>query len=99
MLAKGKKLKLSRARIRARTKRKILPNLLKRPQTLLSLSPSKLLIQGLPRHKLRILVFVVYLFFMFIVFVASFVKEMYHTFAINEVMFILLHKSLQVVEN
>ena len=46
-----------------------------------------------------ILVFVVYLFFMFIVFVASFVKEMYHTFAINEVMFILLHKSLQVVEN
>ena len=36
---------------------------------------------------------------MFIVFVASFVKEMYHTFAINEDMFLLLHKSLQVVEN
>ena len=44
MLAKGKELKLSRVRIRARIKRKILPNLLKMPQTLLSLSPSKLLI-------------------------------------------------------
>ena len=72
MLAKGKKLKLSRARIRVRTKREILPNLLRKPQTLLSLSPNKLLIQGLPRHKLRILVFVVYLFFMFTVFVSSF---------------------------
>ena len=43
ILAKGRKLKLSRARIRARKKRRILPNLLRRPQKLLSLSPSKLL--------------------------------------------------------
>ena len=59
MLAKGKKLKLSKARIRARTRIRARG----RPQTPLSLSPSKLLIQGLPRHKFRILVFVVYLFF------------------------------------
>ena len=87
MLANGKKLKLPRARIRARG----------RPQTPLSLSPSKLLIQGLPRHKLRVLVFVVYLFFMFIIFVSSFfffIKEMYHTFAINEDMFLLLNLNL-----
>ena len=59
MLVKGKKLKLPRARIRVRTRIRARG----RPQTPLSLSPSKLLIQGLPRHKLRILIFVVYLFF------------------------------------
>ena len=84
MLVKGKKLKLPRARIRAK----------RRPQTPLSLSPSKLLIQGLRRHMLRILVFVVYLFFLCFLFLYHlFVKEMYHTFAINEDMFLLLHKS------
>ena len=90
MLAKGKKLKLPKARIKARTKIKARG----RPQTPLSLSPSKLLIQGLPRHKLRILVFVVYLFFLCLLFLYHlFVKEMYHTFAINEDMFLLLQKS------
>ena len=77
---KGKELKLPRAR--------------GRPQTPLSLSPSKLLIQGLPRHMLRILVFVVYLFLLCSLFLYHlFVKEMYHTFTINEDMFLLLHKS------
>ena len=71
MLAKGKMLKLPRAKIRvkARTRAKA------EPQTPLSLNPSKLLIQGFPSHKLRILVFVVFLFlffFMFTVFVFSF---------------------------
>ena len=58
-----KRLKLSRAR----TKR-TLPNPLRRPQTLLSLSPSKILTQGFPRQKLRhrILSFVVYLFFHYV---------------------------------
>ena len=83
MLAKGKKLKLPRARIRARI----------RPQTLLSLSPSKLLIQGLSRHKLRILVFVIYLllfFFCLLFLYLLFIKEMYHTFIINKDMPLLL---------
>ena len=79
MLAKGKKLKLPRARIRARIRVRARA----RPQTPLSLSPSKLLIKGLPRHKLRILVFVAYLFSLFTVSVFFFVKEMYHTFIIN----------------
>ena len=67
ILAKEKRLKLSRARIRARTKR-FLPTPPRRPQTLLSLNPSKLLTQGLPRQKLRlrILSFVVYLFFCYV---------------------------------
>ena len=68
VLAKGKKLKLPRARIRARIRVRART----RPQTPLSFSPSKLLIKGLPRHKLRILVFVVYLFSLFTVFVSSF---------------------------
>ena len=52
MLAKGKKLKLPRARIRTTIRVKA------RLQTPPSLSPSKLLTQGLPRHKLRTLVLV-----------------------------------------
>ena len=59
MLAKGKKLKLPRARIRTKIRVKA------RPQTPLSLSPSKLLIQELPRHKLRTLVLVGHLFSLF----------------------------------
>ena len=43
ILAKERRLKLSRARIKARTKRRILPTPPRRPQTLLSLNPSKLL--------------------------------------------------------
>ena len=88
MLAKGKKLKLPRVRTRARIRIRA------RSQTPLSLGLNKLLIQGLPRHKLRILVFVMYLFFLCFLFLYHpFVKEMYHTFAINEDMFLLLHKS------
>ena len=59
ILAKGKKLKLPRARIRTKIRVKA------RPQTPLSLSPSKLLIQELPRHQLRTLVLVVHLFSLF----------------------------------
>ena len=59
MLAKGKKLKLPRARIRTKIRVKA------RPQTPLFLSPSKLLIQEHPRHKLRTLVLVVHLFSLF----------------------------------
>ena len=60
ILAKEKRLKLSRVRIRARTKKRILPNLPRMHQTLLSLSPSKLLTQGLPRQRLRLGVFIFY---------------------------------------
>ena len=69
MLAKGKKLMLPMARIRAR----IMVRARARPQTPLSLSPSKLLIKGLPSYKLRILVFVVYLFSLFTVSVSFFI--------------------------
>ena len=59
MLAKGKKLKLPRARIRTKIRVKA------RLQTPPSLSPSKLLTQGLPRHKLRTLVLIIHLFSLF----------------------------------
>ena len=58
MLAKGKKFRLPRARIRTKIRVKA------RLQTPSSLSPSKLLTQGLPRHKLRTLVLVVNFFFL-----------------------------------
>ena len=64
-----------------------------RPQTPLFLSPSKLLIQELPRHKLRTLVLVVHLFSLFTAFVFFFIKEMYFTLIINENMPLLLYKS------
>ena len=67
MLAKGKKLKLPRARIRTMIRVKA------RPQTPLFLSPSKLLIQKLLRHKLRTLVLVVYLFSLFTVSVCIYI--------------------------
>ena len=66
MLAKEKKLKLPRARTRARTRVRA------RPQTPLSLSPNKLLIQGLQRQKFRAIVFVIYLFSLFTVSVLFF---------------------------
>ena len=85
MLVKGKKLKLPRAKIREKARTRVKAG----PQTPLSFSSCKLLIQGLPSHKLKILVFVVFLFFfifylclLFLYFL--FVKEMYHTFVINE---------------
>ena len=78
MLAKGKKLKLPRARIRTKIRVKV------RPQTPLFLSPSKLLIQELARHKLRTLVLVVHLLSLFTASVFFFVKETYFTLIINE---------------
>ena len=87
MLAKGKKLKLPRARTRTTIREKVR---LQRPP---SLSPSKLLTQKLPRQKLRILVLVVHLFSLFTVFVFVFVKDMYFTLIINEDMPLLLYKS------
>ena len=75
MLAKGKKLKLLRARTRVTTREKA------RLQTPSSLSPSKLLNEKLPRQKLRTLVSLVHLYGFF------FLKEknMYFTLIINEV--------------
>ena len=87
MLAKGKKLKLPRARIRTKIRVKAMP------QTPLFLNPSKLLIQQLPRHKLRTLVLVVHLFSLFTASVFFFIKEMYFTLIINENMPLLLYKS------
>ena len=82
LLAKGKKLKLLRARTRTTTREKA------RLQTPPSLSPSKLLNQKLPRQKLRTLVLLVHLFSLFTVFVCFFFffKDMYFTLIINEVM-------------
>ena len=93
MLAKGKKLKLPRARIR--TKIRVKAGL----QTPPSLNPSKLLTQELPRHKLRTLVLVVHLFSLFTISVYFFffffflVKDMYFTLIINENMPLLLYES------
>ena len=88
MLAKGKNLKLPRARTKTTIREKA------RLQTSLSLSPSKLLTQKFPRQKLRILVLVVHLFSLFIVFVYIYIfKDMYFTLIINEDMPLLLYKS------
>ena len=57
---KGKEAELSRARIRAKTKRRTPPTPPRRPQTLLSLNPSKLLTQKLPRLNLRLGFFFIY---------------------------------------
>ena len=51
MLAKERRLKLSRARIKVKIRRKILLIPQRKPQILLSLSPTKLLTQGSPRRK------------------------------------------------
>ena len=54
MLAKEKRLKLSRARIKVRIRRKILLIPQRKLQILLSLSSAKLLTQGSPRRKPRL---------------------------------------------
>ena len=94
MLAKGKKLKTPRARIRTKIRVKA------RLQTSPSLSPSKLLTQELSRPKLRTLVLVVHFFFFFfcllflyIYIYIFFFKDMYFTLIINENMPLLLYKS------
>ena len=78
-----------RARIRTKIRVKA------RLQTPPSLSPSKLLTQGLPRHMLRTLVLVVNLFSLFnvSVFFFFFLRNMYFTLIINENIFLLLYKS------
>ena len=62
----GKEVEAPQGKNKSKTKAKT------RPWTPLSLCPNKLLIQGLPRHKFRALVFVIYLFSLFTVFVSSF---------------------------
>ena len=84
MLAKGKKLKLPRARIRTKIRVKA------RLQTPPSLSPSKLLTQELPRHKLRTLVLVVKFFFS--LFNLSVQETCTSLLIINENIFLLLYK-------
>ena len=69
MLAKGKKLKLPRARTRTTIREKA------RLQTPPSLSPSKLLTQKLLSQKLRTLVLVVHLFSLFTIFVYIFLLK------------------------
>ena len=63
MVAKEKRLKLLRARIKIRIRRKILLIPQKKPQILLLLSSAKLLTQWSPRQKLRLGDF--YYFYMF----------------------------------
>ena len=72
MMAKGKKLKLLRARKRTKIREKA------RPQIPPSLSPSKLLTQKLPRQKLRTLVLLIHLFSLFTAFVCFFFRHIFH---------------------
>ena len=93
MLAKEKRLKLSRARIKVRIRRKILLIPQRKPQILLSLSSAKLLTQGSPRRKLRLGGFTIFVCFLLFCLLFLF-KEMYHTFfIINEDIFLLFHTS------
>ena len=63
MVVKERRLKLSRARIKVRIRRKILLIPQRKSQILLSLSPAKLLTQRSPKRKLRLGGF--YYFYMF----------------------------------
>ena len=78
VLAKGKKLRLPRARTKTRIRVKA------RLQMLPFLSPSKLLTPKLPRQKLRTLVLALRLFSLFTVFVYIYFKDLYFVFIINE---------------
>ena len=93
MVAKEKRLKLLRTRIKIRRRRKILLILQRKPQTQLLLSLAKLLTQWSPRQKLRLGDF--YCFCMLYVTVL-FSKECitYYFFIINEDTFPLFHTSL-----
>ena len=97
MMAKERRLKLSRARIKVRIRRKILLIPQRKSQILLSLNPAKLLTQRSPRRKFRLGGF--YYFYMlsvvvFCLLLFFFFKEMYHTFfIINEDIFLLFHTS------
>ena len=75
-LAKERRLKLLRARIRVRIRRKILLIPQRKPQILLSLSPAKLLTQGSPRRKLKLGGFNYFCIF----FVVSFWRSVPHLF-------------------
>ena len=86
MLVKGRRLKLSKARIKARIRRKFLLIPSRRPQILLSLSPTKLLTQGFPRRKFRLGVFSQcnkIFFFCYVYCVVFSFKEMYHLFLLS----------------
>ena len=72
MLVKGRRLKLSRARIKARIRRKVLLIPPIRPQILLSPSPTKLLTQGSLRRRLRLEGFNYLCIFVVVLFVVSF---------------------------
>ena len=76
MVAKEKRLKLSRARIKVRIRRKILLIPQRKPQILLPLSLAKLLTQWSPRRKLRLGCFYYFCIFFVVLFLF---KEMYHT--------------------
>ena len=74
MLAKERRLKLSRVRIKVKIRRKILLIPQRKPQILLSLSLAKLLTQGSPRRKLRLGGFYYFCMF-FCCFVCSFFSK------------------------
>ena len=94
MLVKEKRLKLLRARIKARIRRKILLIPSRRPQILLSLTPTKLLTQGFPRQKLRLggSSYFFILFFCY-VYCVVFLKKCTIFFIINEDIFLLFYTS------
>ena len=90
---KEKRLKLLRARIKIRRRRKILLVPQRKPQTQLLLSLAKLLIQWTPRQKLRLGNF--YCFCMlYVTILLSKECITYYFFIINENTFSLFHTSL-----
>ena len=92
MVAKEKRLKLLRVRIKIRIRRKILLIPQRKPQILLLLSSAKLLTQWSPRQKLRLGDFIVFVCFMLLF---SFLRNVSHFFIIiNEDIFLLFHTSL-----
>ena len=92
ILAKERRLKLSRARIRAKTKRRTPPTPPRRPQTLLSLNPSTLLTQKFPRLKLRLGVFyrLQHIFCFCYVYCFFFFNEMYQLLLLMKISFFCL---------
>ena len=80
MLAKERRLKLSRARLKVRIRRKILLIPQRKSQILLSLSSTKLLIQGSLRRRLSLEGFNCFCIFFVVLFVVSFQRNVPHLF-------------------
>ena len=90
LVARVRKLKISRAWVKIKTRRKLLLVPRRKPKMLLLLNSAKLLTRWPPKWKLRIWghFFYFYLFSFVVVFVVFFLKGIYHTFfMINESIF------------